>query len=295
MRLCREAFEPYSNQATMNPADPNTAPPVDPETGGFGHSKRRFATELAIMVGGLVALAGGAIWAAGALSTVLLPFISTDVDVSLGRQGWDSPELALQRCGNSAPLNYVQQVSAPLIAALGQTPYQFQFQVVSNEEVNAFALPGGFVTVNIGLLQQAQNGDEVAAVIAHELQHVLLRHGTRRMLRQMGGFSVISLLFGGSGAEYPAYWIGQLTSLSYDRNEESQADQGGLLLMQKAKVNPLGMATFFERLQKEGGPNVPALLSDHPDPGDRARLSAEAALSARDWQKLPAPQGLSCN
>jgi predicted Zn-dependent protease len=253
------------------------------------------ATEIALVLAVLLALAGGAIWAAGAASAWLLPFISTEVDVNIGRAAWSSPEFKLNRCSNPAPRAYVEEISRPLLEKLGETPYQFEFQVVDNTEVNAFALPGGFVTVNMGLLNKAESGEEVAAVLAHELQHVLLRHGTKRILRRMGGFVVMSLLFGGTGIEYPAYFISDLTQLSHDRGEESEADAGGLQLMARAGIDPLGMKQFFERVSKESTLTPPALLSTHPDPGDRASRAEQASRSGGPYETLPPPRDLVCN
>ena len=74
-----------------------------------------------------------------------MPFISTKVDVAIGRSAWQSPEFALNRCSNPAPLEYVKKVSEPLLQQLKDSPYEVEFQVVNSPEVNAFALPGGFV------------------------------------------------------------------------------------------------------------------------------------------------------
>lgn len=280
----------------MNAGDPNI--PVGgttPQPRGFGHSKRRMWVEIALMLGGIAGLAVGAIWLAGAAASLLLPLVSHEVDIALGKQAWVSAGLSTSRCTDEGPVRYVERLSEPMLKALGQTPYEFQFQVVASPEVNAFALPGGFITVNMGLLEKAESGEEVAAVIAHELQHVLLRHGTQRMLRRMGGTVVMSLIFGGTGVEYPAYLLSELTSLSYDRDEELEADQQGLQLMQTARLDPIGMKSFFERLAKQGGPTPPALLSTHPDPGQRASEAERASKEGGPFEALPPPRNLVCN
>jgi predicted Zn-dependent protease len=275
----------------MEPAAP---PPNHPQTTGFGHSNRRVVAEIALIVATLLAVVGGGIWAVGAAGAWLLPFVSTEVDIKIGQSAWSSPQFALSRCDNPAPLEYVKKISRPLLEKLGDTPYQFEFQVVDNPEVNAFALPGGFVTVNMGLLNKAQTGEEVAAVLAHELQHVLLRHGTKRILRRVGGLVMMSMLFGGTGIEYPAYMISDLTQLSHDRDEESEADGRGLELMVRAGIDPLGMKQFFERIAQEATLTPPALLSTHPDPGDRAARAEQASRSGGPFQKLPPPSNLVC-
>jgi predicted Zn-dependent protease len=267
----------------------------DSESHGFGHSPRRIATELGIIVGAIALIAGLVVWGAGSLAAALVPYISPELDRKLGEASWQSPTLALERCTNPEAVEYVKGLSAPLLDALEDPPFTFEFQVVSSEEVNAFALPGGFVTVNMGLLDKAESGDEVAAVIAHEIQHALLRHGTRRILRRMGGVAALSWIFGGTGIEAPANLIGELSNLHYDREQESEADREGLLLMKRANIDPRGMSHFFTRMESMSKLTPPALISTHPDPGDRAQAAEAAAAGGGPWRALPSPKGIKCN
>ena len=200
--------------------------------------------------------------------------------------------LLATECDNPEVLAYVERVAQPLLAAAQPLPFTFQFKVADTEMVNAFALPGGYVTVNYGLLTSAQSGEEVAGVIAHEIQHALLRHGTRRMLRQMGSSALMLVIFGASDLHTLGQTAGQLASLSYDRDQESESDQRGVDLLVRAHINPQGLATFFERLARDS-PNPPELLSTHPDSGRRAQVVAQAARGG-SFQPLPSPQGLRC-
>jgi predicted Zn-dependent protease len=150
------------------------------------------------------------------------------------------------------------------------------------------------VTVNRGLLEAAETGEEVAGVLGHEIQHALLRHGTKRVLRQLGGTVILALIFGGSDLQGIAQAGNQLTALSYDRGQESEADEHGVRLLVAAGMNPRGLSTFFERLS-EDSLRPPELLSTHPDPGSRAKLVAEAASSGGPFRKLPPPSAAPCH
>jgi predicted Zn-dependent protease len=255
-------------------------------------SGRRAAIEIGLAVGGLL---GGVLllmWLAGRLASHLTDFVPTDVDRTLGQQAWTLTGVG-RECASPGPERYVREVVAPLLAALGPTPFEFSFRVIDDEQVNAFALPGGFVTVNMGLLRSAETGGEVAAVLAHELQHVVRRHGTRRVLRQLGGTTALYLLFGGTDFAAPAAILTDLASTAYDRDEEREADRLGLELLRRAGLDPSAMARFFERLA-ESALTPPELLSTHPDPGNRAETAANAARGFKARLTLPAPSGLSC-
>jgi predicted Zn-dependent protease len=263
-------------------------PATETQTRGFQMSGKRAALEILLVVvlgGGVVALVLGSARFFAARYADRVPL---EVDRTIGEQSARALALAGNRCTDPAPARYVEGVVAPLLSALDDRRFSFQFVVVDDPEVNAFALPGGFVTVNMGLLRAAESGDEVAAVLSHELQHVVRRHGTERMLRELGASTLLSVIFGGTDIAVPAKAVHDFVSDAYDRAQESEADERGLALLGKAGIDPRGMSRFFERLAKTSV-NPPALLSTHPDPGDRARKAAEAAKGARVTVVLPPP------
>ena len=287
-------------------ADPNRAkvapPPPPPPAVALGHTAapasgfaprgQRLWLEVlaAVLLIGLAAVT--VIFLGGRIAAWAVPMVPWEVDRKLGALASKQAGLMAEDCSDPAALAYVQRIAAPLIVAAGPVPFEFQFRVVDTQEVNAFALPGGYVTVNFGLLERAQSGEEVAGVLGHELQHALLRHGTKRMLRQMGSSAFMLIVFGGGDLYGIGQAAGQLASLSYDRGEESEADERGVELLVRAGIDPRGLAAFFKRLAVDSV-QVPELLSTHPDPGGRAALVERAAASG-SFQKLPSPQGLHC-
>ncbi len=263
-----------------------------PQT-GFGHSKRRVAAELTLIIGVLLGLVFGGLWLVRSLAGWLSFLVPTSVDVALGEQAFTSLAPASKRCDNEETNAYVKTIADALTAQV-DSDFSFHFVVADDDAVNAFALPGGFVTVNMGLLRKAGSGEEVAGVVAHELAHVTERHGTKRILRGLGSMALMSLVFGGTDVETPAALLAGLVNTAYDRDQEASADEVGLALLVRAGIDPRGMARFFERVRDEPGAAIPELLSTHPDPGNRAERAAHAAKDAPISVALPSPKNLRC-
>jgi len=163
-------------------------------------------------------------------------------------------------------------------------PMPLTVQVVRDPTVNATALPGGYVTIHEGLLRDAEDPAEVAAVVAHEIGHVVHRDGTRAHLRGMGSFGTIGLLFGDVFGVFGAAIASQVVDASYSREAERDADAFAYEMMENAGLPPGAMGNFFARLQAEMGPDADmgALrhLSTHPELVERIEASAAAeALS----------------
>ena len=179
---------------------------------------------------------------------------------------------------DSSPLTqYVQQLGRRLGTVIpGQYSWPYQFHVIPQKEINAFALPGGPIFVNVGTIQAADNEAELAGVIAHEMSHVYMQHSAKQAPKQ-GWANLIGALgglFGGSTVGNLARLGIQLGAgtllLRYSRKDESQADAVGAVIMYKAGYNAQAMADFFEKLEKQsGGGGGPQFLSDHPNPGNR--------------------------
>jgi beta-barrel assembly-enhancing protease len=208
-----------------------------------------------------------------------------------------------QKLGESAYRDFLshQEVmkEGPAVAALGEmtqrmtaqiqdSPYTFEITVVKSDVVNAFALPGGYVVVFTGLMKKAESGEEVAGVLSHELNHVLRRHGLERIVKNFGLMAVAAIVFGNQqGLIGMMKQLGvELFTLKFGREQETEADLTGLQLLQRAKINPAGMITFFERLSEKDQGQM-EWLSTHPMSAARAdRLKAELAALPK---KLPEP------
>jgi predicted Zn-dependent protease len=181
----------------------------------------------------------------------------------------------------------VEDLGMRLVAQV-DAPYDFKWSVVHHEQVNALALPGGQVVVFTGLVALAETPEELAGVLAHEIQHVVERHSLRAMVRGLGLRAVLGLLLGGAGdaGAHVAGLVEHLGSLRFSRAQEELADRNGLALLQRAGIDGRGMADFFERLAQKGV-EPPALLSTHPASAERARGIREQLATSPDATPLP--------
>ncbi|MBV9608145.1 MAG: M48 family metalloprotease [Acidobacteria bacterium] len=175
---------------------------------------------------------------------------------------------------------YVQRLGARLARVIPQQyTWPYQFHVIPQKEINAFALPGGPIFVNVGTIQAADNEAELAGVMAHEMSHVYMQHSIKQMKKQQmtqGLAGILGAVLGRAGGVAGA--LGQLgvglgagvLSMRYSRADEAQADAVGAIIMWKAGYDPRYLAQFFEKLASQGG-SGPQFLSDHPNPGNRTQ------------------------
>jgi hypothetical protein len=186
---------------------------------------------------------------------------------------------------------YLDRLGRRLVEAapreLNNPAFQYSFTPVNLKDINAFALPGGPMFVNRGMIEAAATEGEVAGVMAHELAHVLLRHGTANATKAQG-FQIGAIAGAIAGAVIGGN-LGQIVSqgsqfglgtwlMKYSREYEKQADLVGAQIMARAGYDPRDLAHMFETIQKQGGSGGPEFLSDHPNPGNRTQyITAEAA------------------
>ncbi|MEO1483683.1 MAG: M48 family metallopeptidase [Myxococcota bacterium] len=253
--------------------------------------------EIVIIAAVLILLVGAALWLVSRAAGWAVGLVPTSVDNTIGETASASYADESKLCDHTSINNYVKRLTEPLLVEFGPQPYEFSFRVIEEEVPNAFALPGGFVTIHSGLIESAESGEEIAGVLAHEIAHVTHRHGVRRIVRSAGIAIAIGLIFGSTDLAVLADYAGDLGSLAYDRDQEREADETAREILIKAGINPRGMATFFEKLLKEEDSSsgwFPEFLSTHPDLAERVQESLNAPLPDGELVKLPPPVNLRC-
>jgi predicted Zn-dependent protease len=189
------------------------------------------------------------------------------VDVAAQMGVLDDPELNA----------YVTEIGRKLLRGLPRRSFQYQFSVVDQEEPNAFALPGGYIFISRGLLALAQNEDELACVIGHEITHVSHRHAAAQQQLSKRGLAMP--------------WIKAGKMAAYSRDMERDADKGGQILCAAAGYDPIGMSTFLKSLEQTervrlGFSRNPGWLDSHPGSRERAAVNAVRASEIR-WRRDP--------
>src|SRR5262245_64702901 len=203
-------------------------------------------------------------------------------DVQLGLQAAAEAERQLPIMRDDEVTSYVDDLGHRLVQAIPpefrHQEFKYTFKTVNVREINAFALPGGPMFVNRGMIEAAHTEGEVAGVMAHELSHVALRHGTAQAskaskyeLGQVAGAVLGAIIGGGWGqviSQGTQFGLGT-AFLRFSREYEKQADILGAQIMARAGYDPRDMANMFRTIEKESGSGGPQWLSDHPNPGNR--------------------------
>jgi len=221
-----------------------------------------------------------------------LDWYSIETDIKIGKSYAQQVEASMKMIQDPVVTEYVNRIGQNLVRN-SDAKVPFTIKVVDADEVNAMALPGGFFYVNSGLILAADDEAELAAVMAHEIAHVALRHGTRGQTRaDIANIMTIPLIFVGGGIGYAArqaVGIGlPLTFLKFSRGFEAEADYFGLQYMYHAGYDPNAFVTIFEKLQALDKKKPGALskaFSTHPQTPDRIQKSQEEiakVLPARD-------------
>ncbi|MEJ7863021.1 MAG: M48 family metallopeptidase, partial [Pyrinomonadaceae bacterium] len=230
-------------------------------------------------------------------------------DVKLGRQASIEVERQMPILNDNQATRFVQDVGRRLVNAIPrqfQHPeFQYTFEIVNARDINAFALPGGPMYVNRGMIEAARTEGEMAGVMAHEISHVALRHGTAQAteqskpLNQILGIGAVlggAILGGEQGAQIGMMGA-QAWMTKFSRKYETQADILGAQIMANAGYDPRDLANMFRTIaQQSGGQRAPEWLSSHPDPGNRyAKINQEAQMlriaegagqSSREFQNV---------
>jgi Zn-dependent protease with chaperone function len=254
---------------------------------------RSFSTRMLVLLLALVLTQPFALTAEGA-STPQLPDPGT---TGMNRQ--QQQQLGLQAMGevykqmpvlpdSSPETQYIQHLGKKLAGAIpADKSWPYQFHVIPAADINAFALPGGPIFVNLGTIQAADNEAELSGVLAHEMSHVYMQHSAKQAPKA----TVAQIIAGLAGAVLPQSGLGALgrmgiqlgagtVLMKYSRSDEAQADATGAIIMYRAGYNPKAMADFFVKLEQKYGKGGLQVLSDHPNPGNR---QASIQQEVRNW------------
>ena len=224
--------------------------------------------QLALFAVLFVVTGSGLFGCAGKISDIN---IFTDAEeVQLGKQFSREIEKELKIYSDPVVTAYIDQLGQHLANHSQRPNITYHFKVVNTEVVNAFAVPGGYLYVNIGLIRAAENESELAGVIGHEIGHVVGKHGVKQLTRQLGLAAVAQLALGEDQSKLKQMVAslaanGVLTK--YSRDAEREADIYAVQEMYDAGIDPEGMATFFEKLrtlQKSRPSKLQQLFSTHP-------------------------------
>src|SRR5262245_31061205 len=240
---------------------------------GWKYLKRSYQTIVFITLSGLL-------FAQGTRIEMPKNKYSVQDDVKLGREAAAQAERQFPLLRDSEIESYVNDVGQRIVSAIPaefrQPQFHYTFQVVHAGEINAFALPGGPMFVNRGMIEAAKTEGEMAGVMGHEISHVVLRHATAQATEaqkfQIG--SILGQIAGGviGGGLGDIIGMGSQIgfgagALKYSRKYESQADILGAQLIARIGYDPRDLANMFRTIQGQGGRGGPEWLSSHPDPG----------------------------
>jgi Zn-dependent protease with chaperone function len=217
---------------------------------------------------------------------------SVQEDIKLGREAASEARRQLPLLRDETVHSYIERLGERLVAEIPADQrhpgFTYTFDVVNVREINAFALPGGPMFVNRGMIEAAKTEGEVAGVMAHEISHVALRHGTAQagkatpfQIGQIAG-GILGAIVGGAAGQVisqgTAFGLGT-AFMKYGREYERQADIEGAQIMARAGYDPRDMASMFQTIERQSGGSGPEWLSDHPNPGNRsAYITREAEL-----------------
>lgn len=214
------------------------------------------------------------VWQADRIAAAAAAHVSIEQEMQFGEQAFAAMRGSLDLVDHGPAYEAVQELGRRLTEG---SKYRYRFHVAKSDVVNAFAVPGGIIVVHTGLIDATRRPEELAGVLAHEVQHVEQRHSLEAIVKDLGLRGLWALVTGDLGGGLVGRAALELTSLSFSRGAEKEADAKGFDALVDAGIDPSGMADFFVVMAKQEGAAVPPpFLSTHPASTDR-----ETALRAR--------------
>jgi len=194
----------------------------------------------------------------------------------------------LKRCESAESRRLTGEILAALNKGGDTGPYCIRVYLVDDPMVNALALPGGQIVIYRGLIEKLSTPHELAAVVSHEIQHVVQRHSTKALMRGMAFWLTASLLIGDSSGSL-IQLAGSVTELSYRREDEEAADREGMRMMQRARLDPRAMVNLFRMLKEESGDysKLTRYVSTHPMPEERMEQAKRVAAEMDSYSPVP--------
>jgi beta-barrel assembly-enhancing protease len=211
-------------------------------------------------------------------------------DIQIGKQASATIGQQVLLLNDPRVDDYLDALGKKLASYAPGYKYPYQYRCVNDENINAFALPGGFIYVNRGVIEASDNEAQLAGIIAHETSHVALRHGTNQVSKAEAWRIPLGLLgaaggLGGLMAQVGAGLTLNSIVLKYSRDDETQADVLGTQILYDSGYDPRALAQFFEKIEAESKGRQPAqFFSDHPNPGNRTERVDE------EVEKLGGPE-----
>jgi len=217
-----------------------------------------------------------------------VPFISKQKEIEMGRSADKEVTTHFGIYQNKALQLYVNEIGQKLVSGLTNKEFnRFYFKLVDSSEINAFALPGGYIYVTIGLLAVLNDESELASVLGHEIAHVTLHHGAKLMIRSIGA-QILSVGGALANPKNAGKWIAissalfQQINLGYGRDAELESDSQGMLNSVEAGYHPFSMINFLKTLRKQeimSGQAYHGFQATHPETKERIIKSSSFALS----------------
>lgn len=225
-------------------------------------------------------------WQLDRITAWAVSHISLDMEQQLGDLAFKQTKAGLQIIDSGPAVDAVRDIGQRLTK---DSKYKYQWYVANNRAVNAFAMPGGYVVVFTGLLNAADSAEEVAGVLAHEVQHIEQRHSLKGLVHSLGWQAVVSVALGDVSSGVWGNMASKLGSLNFSRNQETEADLQGLQALRKAHIDPSGMTIFFKKMAQQAGDTPIELLSTHPASTTRFTTIDQALQDLGPWPIQPLP------